>query len=377
MKKFFLFFIPIFFVYADASAKIRRVGFFGSPIAGTDYATFALAYAAAANGDTILIFPNNSVTGTINKKLIIYGPGYFLDPTSTPKGNANQQAFAGTATIGTLTFAAGSDGCVISGFNDGNVYIADSNITVSRNRDIAIYITGSTTAGSVFTNLQILQNYRVSINQYANNGSSCLNMNISNNFIYYFSTPPGNTYSGNISNNVWAYDATQAINSLNGGVSTLTSANGIELGAGAYVLQNNIFLSYTNAAAASNYNYFVFTNGGNSVFNYNLALQSSAAINWGVGTGNSSTLIGNAANVFLAFPLIGTASADARYQLKGGSPAATMSATNGPIGMFAGNYPYKLSGLPAIPSVYLLGSPDGNNPAGSTIQINLSTKGNN
>ena len=43
------------------------------------------------------------------------------------------------------------------------------------------------------------------------------------------------------------------------------------------------------------------------------------AINWGVGTGNVITNISNVANIFNAWPLIGTASADARYQLKAGS----------------------------------------------------------
>ncbi len=78
-----------------------------------------------------------------------------------------------------------------------------------------------------------------------------------------------------------------------------------------------------------------------------------------------------------ALPLIGTTSADARFQLKAGSPALTVGAGSTPIGMFTGSYPYKLSGLPSIPSIYQLSSPQGNNPPGSTIQINLSTKGNN
>lgn len=375
MKKFSFLFVTALFFLLSANAKIRRVGFFGSPIANTDYITFAAAYTAANNNDTILIFPNNTVSGTINKKLFIFGPGCWLDPNSTPKGNANQQAFAGIATVGSVTFASGSDGCVLSGFNDGSVYIADSNITISRNRDITVYITGSSTP-STFTYLQILQNYRVSIYQYYNNASSVLNMNISNNLIYTFSTPVGNTYNGLIANNVWAYDATQSTNNLNGGSSTLSYASGIELGAGTYVIQNNIFLSYTNAAAASNYNYFIFSNGGNSTFNYNLAIQSSTPINW-TGNTNVVTNISNAANIFSAFPLIGTTSADARYQLKAGSPALTVGAGSTPIGMFTGNYPYKLSGLPPIPSIYLLSSPQGNNPPGSTMQINLSTKGNN
>ena len=108
-----------------------------------------------------------------------------------------------------------------------------------------------------------------------------------------------------------------------------------------------------------------------------MALQAGTAINWGVGVGNVITPIANASNVFTAFPLIGTTSADARYQLKAGSPALTVGSGSTAIGMFAGNYPYKLSTIPAIPTIYSLTSPQGNNPPGNTIQINVSTRGNN
>ncbi|MEO8417018.1 MAG: hypothetical protein ABI472_25365 [Ginsengibacter sp.] len=379
MKKFAFLLIPVLLIALSSEAKIRRVGFFASPIAGTDYNTFALAYTAAAAGDTILMFPNTTVGGTISKKLIIIGPGNWLDANSTPKGNANQQAFPGEADISSLILALGSDGTVIQGFHGGTLYVATSDITILRNRDILVYLT-YTNPSATITNLQVLQNYKVGISNYYANTSSSTNMNISNNLIDYFSTALGNTYSGSISNNVWAYDATQTANSLNGGASTMSGTNGIQLGAGAYLLQNNIFVGYSNAVAANSNNYFYFLNTGNSVFNYNLALQAGSGQpqNWGVsGTGNTITPIANAANIFNAFPLIASSSADARFQLKAGSPALTAGALGTAIGMFTGNYPYKLSTLPSIPSVYLLSSPQGNNPPGNTIQINVSTKGNN
>jgi len=378
MKKFAFLLVTTLMITCAADAKIRRVGFFGSPISGTDYSTFALAYTAATSGDTILMFPSTTLSATITKKLTIIGPGNWLDANSTPKGNANLQAFAGIATLSSITFDAGSDGSVLSGFYGGNVYIKENNISILRNCELTVNITYTSPAATV-TNLQVLQNYRVAITHYYTNASGCTNMNISNNLISYFSTGAGNTYSGNISNNVWAYDNTQTTNSLNGGSATLSGTNGIELGGGAYLLQNNIFLSYTNAAAASNYNYFVFGNGGNSIFNYNLALQSATPINWGTGVGNVITPIANAANVFAAWPLIGTTSADARYQLKAGSPALVASRPGSSVdaGMFAGSYPYKLSTIPTIPTIYTLSSPQGNNPPGSTIQINVSTRGNN
>lgn len=377
MKKFTLLLLTVTFVFAEASAKIRRVGFFGSPIAGTDYINFAAAYTAAASGDTILMFPATSFTATISKKLIIIGPGNWLDPNDTPaKGNANLQAFAGIATVSNITFDPGSDGSVLTGFYGATAGIRDNNITIARNCEIMVYVTYNNISTTI-TNLQILQNYRVSIQQYYNNGSGSTNMNISNNLITNFNTPVGNTYSGNISNNVWAYDASINAVGLNGGNLTFSDPSAINLGGGAYLLQNNIFLSYTNASGASNYNYFIFNNGGNSVFNYNLGLQSSTAINWGAGTGNVITSIANAANIFAAFPTIGSTSADVRYQLKAGSPALTIGAGSTPIGMFTGVTPYKLSTIPSIPTIYSLSSPQGNNPSGNTIQINVSTRGNN
>lgn len=378
MKKFSFLLIAVLLMTMIADAKIRRVGFFGSPISGTDYSSFDLANTAAVTGDTILMFPNTTINATITKKLTLIGPGNWLDPNSTPKGNANLQAFAGIATISSLFCGVGSAGSVITGFNGGNIYITDNNITIARNCEVGVYVIYSANNSAItLTNIQILQNYRVNIQAYNTNSSSCTNLNISNNLITRIYTASGNTYSGNISNNVWAYDATQSTNNLNGGPTTGSASYNIELGGGAYLLQNNIFVSYVNASAPSNGNYFTFSNGGNSIFNYNLALETNVPTNWGTGTGNKITPIANAANIFTAFPLIGTTSADARYQLKAGSPALTAGAGNTPIGMFTGNYPYKLSTIPTIPTIYTLTSPQGNNPPGSTIQISVSTRGNN
>ena len=127
MKKISFLFIAALLILLNADGKIRRVGFFGSPVAGTDYSTFALAYTAATAGDTILMFPSTTLSGTIAKKLTLIGPGSWLDPNSTPKGNANLQAFAGIANISSVTFDPGSTGSVLTGFNGGNVFIKDNN----------------------------------------------------------------------------------------------------------------------------------------------------------------------------------------------------------------------------------------------------------
>jgi len=373
MKKFLLFSISAL-LFCDASfATIRRVGFFGPPISNVDYYTFDAAYTAASAGDTILMFPSTTLSGTISKKLTIIGPGNWLDPTTTPKGNSNEQANPGEATAGSVTLAPGCDGTVIMGFHNGTFYIGANNITIRRNRDIVIYV-ASYNAPAVNTNgLQILENYELNFVNYYGNGTTVSNINISNNFIYNINLVTTNTYSGSITNNVWAYDGTAS--GTNGGSTTFSYTGGINFGNGSFLFQNNILECYASTTLSSNSNYFAFTNGGNTVFNYNLALQTNPLQNWGVGTGNSTTT--NATGIFAAFPVIGSSSGDARYQLGASSPALTAGSGSTPIGMFAGTAPYKLSTIPTIPSIYSVSSPQGNNPPGSSITINVSTRGNN
>ncbi|MEO6454344.1 MAG: hypothetical protein ABIN97_09740 [Ginsengibacter sp.] len=379
MKKLFLILLAIIVFQNLSSAKIRRVGFFGSPIAGTDYSTFAAAYTAAVADDSILVFPGiPAINQIIAKKLIIIGPGSWLDPTSTPKGNTNLQAFPGTVSLSTLTFHPGSEGSVVMGLEGGTIFIVASNITIRRNREFGVYI-AYTNPAAVVNNLQILENYRVSIVSYYQNGSSVTNMNVSNNLISVFATEPLNTYSGIISNNVWAFDNTLNA-SANGGTSTISNYNSIQLGGGAYVFQKNILVPSTSTILSGNQNVFNFLNAGNAVFNYNMALQTGAgaAQTWGGGgTGNVITPFANVDNIFNGFPAIGSFSADARYKLKPASPALTVGPGGTPIGMFTGNTPYKLGMIPKIPSIYQLSSPQGNNPTGNTLQINVSTRGNN
>jgi hypothetical protein len=371
MKKALLFANIVLFLSLASNATIRRVGFFANQIPNVDYTTFALAYTAAANNDTILVFPGKGLgSQVINKKLIIIGTGNWLDPNSTPKGNAGLQAFASTPTADGIQFQSGSAGSVVMGFYFGGatIYVSANNITIRRNRDLVVNlaynVTGSSSTPFPVVNLQVLENYKVGFSD-SYNGFSNTNINTTS------------TFSGNISNNVFAYDATNAAG--NGGASTMSQTNGISLAGGAWLFQNNILCSYTNVAAASNHNYFTFTGETNSVFNYNVALQSATPVNWGTGTGNIITPIANATTIFAAFPAIGANTADARYIL-GSSNAAKVAGRPGSsvdAGMFGGLTPYKLSTIPSIPTIYQLSSPDGNNPVGNSIQINFSTRGNN
>ena len=380
MKKLFFSVAMALFIYSSSFATIRRVGFFGTPLPNVDYYTFAAAYTAAAAGDTILMFPNTQLTGTLTKKLTIIGPGSWLNPTNTPKGNANEQANPDTATASSVFLNAGSDGTVITGLNNGDYFVSANNITISRNYNPAVYVAynqGSSTIPINISGLQLTGNYLLYFASYYTAGTAVTNLNISNNLINQFTLSILNTYSGSITNNLWVYDS-ESPTSTNGGSTTLSTNSGIDFGNGVFLFQNNIVISYTNTSAASNYDWFAFADDGNTVFNYNLISQSSNPSNiTSNGTGNVILPVANIPSVFTAFPLIGSSSGDARYQLGASSAALTVGAGSTAIGMFAGSTPYKLSTIPTIPSIYSLSSPQGNNPSGSTIQINVSTRGNN
>lgn len=358
----------------SVNATVRRVGYFGPPVANVDYATFNAAYTAAVSGDTIYVFPGiTNISQNFTKKLIVIGNGDLLDTTTTPKGNAIIQFNKGVATVSSMTFNAGSDGSVISGFYGGTYDIRTSNITITRNRECIVYLS---TTNTNYSNPQIIGNYRVSIYNNNVNGSIVTNLLVANNLLTVFNTAPGNTYNGNITNNVWAYDNSIS-QANNGGNQTMSQNSNIDLGGGSYLFQNNIIVSSNTSSAATNYNYIQILNGSNSIFNYNMALETSVPINFGAGVGNVITPIGNASSIFMGFPAIGTNSADARYKLAAGSPAAALGAGGKPIGMYGGTTPYKLSIIPAIPTIYRLSSAQGNNPTGSTITISVSTRGNN
>ena len=373
---------------APANATIRRVGFFGVPLPGIDYISFAAANTAANTGDTIYVYPGSAsvVSGNINKKLIVIGSGTWIDSTTTPRGNGSLQAFAGTSLAANLSFLTGSSGSVVMGFDfqSSSVFIGDNNITLRRNLNMVVTLStnpntpGNNSTPQTLTNIQCLENYRLTLNSnYA--GSVYTALNISNNLITNIIMNTASTYSGSISNNVWAYDQTLS-SALNGGATTMSNVNQIDFGNGTFLFQNNILNSYTSPSAASNTNYFSFLNSNNTVFNYNVALQGYNFNGWGVsGTGNITSPISSYNTFFQGFPPIGTRSADDRYMLGANSPGLIANRPGSTVdaGLFGGISPYKLSTIPSIPTIYKLSSPQGNNPTGTTIQINISTRGNN
>ncbi len=341
----------------DGDAAVRRVGYWGPPLSGVDYATFALAQTASANGDTIYMFRGNYSIITVTKQLTIIGTGYLLDSllTGASKGNSFQQTFK-TPSNGFIIFDNGSNNSKIYGM-EGNIQIGVnassnlSNIEIHR-----CYITSSFSINGTTLNTKVyncLFGNSVSI---SNNGAAtstnlhiynCISLSVSD--ILSWS---GNNLTGEL------------VNSTCGGLNVNNASS--------MVVYNNIFVNL-NPSSGNSVNQ-------NCIFNNNLIRGLSSNYPSLVGSSNvyvPSATFDMTGNVMVGYPSQLTYSADARFQLSVSSPAIGIGLGGVNAGAYGGTLPYKLSGIPTIPTIYKISSPQGNNPSGNTITINFSTKGNN
>src|SRR5262245_10399678 len=110
----------------DAQARIWRVN--NQEAMGADFTYLSAAYSAAAAGDTLHIESLSAYEylPSFTKKLMILGPGYFLEE--------NPQTRAATQSVqlyGSIIFEPGSEGSVLMGLNfqGSSVYIRTGGIT--------------------------------------------------------------------------------------------------------------------------------------------------------------------------------------------------------------------------------------------------------
>lgn len=298
--------------------------------ASKDFVNLQAAHDGASAGDTLYLIGSGvsyiSSKVTINKRLVIIGPGYFLENPDTQVSllSATLDKSTNPCEEG-LVFAAGSEGSVLMGVTMiGQIRISTSNILIKRNTfrwrlcgsSLAAYIR---VQGSFIT---ITQNYMQPPE--TGFGPSILvdpgfsNISIRNN---HLSTHSSSTYSVissgsglEISNNVIQR--------------TLNVSNAF--------IQNNLFYSAVNPILAPG-----------SVIRNNISISSIpfAATN------------GNLVNVPLATIVDGTGSTDVQWKLKEGSPAIGTGYEGTDMGMFGGDEPYVLSGIPPIPTIYQLNAP--------------------
>lgn len=332
MKRTFLYAIlclfSLFSLSNTAWAKVWRVN--NNLGVSADFTQPLNAMNAASAGDTIYIeaSPTTYNSFTLNKKLVIIGPGYFLDQ------NTGLQAHPNTANVSSIAFDNTASGSQIYGLTvSGTPTNGADDITISRCNIVGLTSNNSNT----YSNWIISQCY------------------FSGNF----------SISSSIEN--W-----QIINNIF--TSGFFSPNGMNL-----LIRNNTFQGVAVTAT-------------NAYFTNNLLLDNSTVNNvtssvlkYNMATGNilptGPTFPGNQNNIAKATIILGAGSSDGRYQLNAGSPAIgageTVSGVTPDIGAFGTAVPYRLSGIPPIPTIYALTVPNSIPSTSTNMTITVSTRSNN
>ncbi len=271
------------------------------------YSTIQKAHDAAYNGDTIMIEGSaQSYDGfTCTKKLVVKGPGYFLD--ENPGISANKLS----AKSSTIYFNSGSSGSVMMGIEiTSNIYINDDNITVRRCNLYAIQLYTS-------ENITVSECYLPSLYGSISGSGIVTNLMLLNNTINASVYLPANS-TGAFLNNIFTY-------------AWITIPTGFDM-------KNNI-LFFTEK---DNIHLPMMPDPDVS---YNLSLTDH------FGTDNHNQANVAEGSLFLG-PL--TESTDGTWQLKAGSPATGAGEGGIDCGAFGGPQPYILCGVPTGPVIYQL-----------------------
>ena len=335
-------------------AKIWRVN--NNSGIDADFTTLQAAHDGASAGDTLHLeaSPTSYGGATFTKKLFVIGPGYFLGE------NPNTQAVKQTALVSTINLYSGASGSVIMGldFNANSLSVYANDIVIRRNKFSSAvngstdYYTGAVQLyynyqgdNSAVKNTIISQNYGLSVYaSYAVTG-----VLISSNYISYYS------YAG---------DA--------------TTADVLRMHENAIVIiQNNIIrrgkITVNNSNIVNNIQMAGTFDGTGNLVSNNLG----NATQFGTTNGNKSNI--DMSTVFLGS---GTGvSSDGQWKLASGSPALGAGYGSTPqkpvdAGIYSGQTPYVLSGLPPVPAVYFFE----NKPIGSNsdpITVTIKVKSNN
>jgi hypothetical protein len=333
---------------ATQAQTIRRVNNTG--ITGPNiYATLQAAHDAATSGDIVYLEPSSITYGslTCTKVLTIIGNGYFLTQ------NPGLQLDTRESITDAVTFANGSAGSRITGCRlTGNANIGTSNITVERNYFNTAYCyigynpsLGSTGASNIIFRQNFIDNgYNVTLFPGSTAATAVSNVNIANNIV-----------TGSINTSGSQFTRLSNILITNNVIGTLTGTSSSDLQVDNAVIKNNI-LTYTGTGT-------VFTPRNN-------AYSNNISGNTAFGTAN-----GNQQNVAPAAMFVGgTASTDGAFALRAApNPAIGTGESGTNVGAFGGANPYRIAGIPNVPTIYQYNQ----SVTGNTLNATISTRSNN
>ena len=312
MKKMILLSFAILFGVSVVNATIWRVN--NMPDMNADFTNLHDAVEAASDGDIIYIEGTGVVYGggqlNLTKSLTIYGSGYYLIENDDTQANHHPVDLG--MEIAIKPGAEGSTFCGLT-LSATYLYIQTHDITIERCRlIIETRLDPGEEAISNFMMKQCVAERSVWILAVYNNSS---NLVFDNNIFYY-----------NVS---------------------------LDRDGANYIVKNNIFMAgffAVNSVVQNN----IALDGIPSTVDYNNLVQNNIIGIGGTMPETGSNNIGDAdfAEVFVDYPNGENTSPDAMYALKEGSIAIGHGIGGIDCGIFDGDFPYVLSGLPAIPRFY-------------------------
>jgi len=326
----------------SSNAKIWRIN--NIPGTNTDFVSCADAVnsSAVVNGDTLYVegSPNNYGGFGLNKRLVIIGTGYFISGANANTGlqaNPYSSNFGGQA----IFFDSTCSGSVIMGLDNISMVIGPG-------------------IGSATDNFTVTRCYLTNISQYygytAN--SAMEGWKINKCYINNLSLSPLVIKNWEITNNIFT--------------NTLDAANPANLN---NLVRNNVFrggiLLYSGYFANN-----IITGTTFSTVNVTIKNNISTGTNLPAGNGNINSALD--ADLFQGLT---SNSFDGQWRLKPGSPAIgageTIAGVTPDCGPFGTADPYKLSGIPSVPTIYSLTVPVSVPSNATTMPITISTRSNN
>ncbi len=339
--KYLSFLILFVLTAVQLNAKVWRINNNPGVLADFTNCPAALASASVVNDDTLHI--EGSATAyagfTLTKRLVIIGSGYFI---SGANANIGLQANPYTSSLGGggILFDSTGSGSTIMGLDNFYFYVgpnlgsATDNITLTRCNVNNISQYYGYTAGTKMVGWKV---------------NKC-----------YIGDIPLSTFllqNWEVTNNIFSSIDMSSTGNLNNLIRNNVFRGGINLYSGYFA--NNTITGTT------------FT-----TINVTVKNNISAGTNLPAGNGN----LNNQADAVVFQGLSGN-STDGQWRLLAGSPAIgageTVSSITPDCGAYGTADPYKLSGIPAIPTIYLLTVPASVATNATTMPITISTKSNN
>lgn len=317
------------FLSQQSQAKIWRINNNAGVTADFTNVSTAISSALVQNGDTLYIEPTASAYsgGTLTKRLVFIGAGYLLNE------NAGLQTSTEDSRIVNVILDSLASGSSFYGIRFNSVFINSNTDNITFSRCHASFSANTSSPNTLISNWVVnkcfVQQYHFSASyvfedlQFTNNiVNSAFNL--------------GASINGLIRNNLFLHTCT--INS-------------------SYVT-NNIF-------STSHVPNFI-----NCTVKYNIST-----------TNNIPTDNNNQVNVPQNSLFTLTGSTDARYQYAAGSPAIAAGEPIGGVipgcGPFGTADPYRLSGIPPVPSIYALQVPSAVPTSSTSMTVTVSTRSNN